>query len=477
MNWTRTEQAGHAVYSRPTWAKEKFYYSMAKHQRGLANFTVQATVKTSGWAWSSPQFEWRLKSACTLTAGSYPLLLVHTVPEGAVAQIVYTHPHDWDEAYNVMCPRVTRVETSDNEEFLEVILTSEAAQLPTIRIFWTYLGGGEYAVALASPHCLLDAKRAMTILHNILKNLSTGLEETRPSDWSRIAQSSVDLLPPPLELVRARPPVSPETLGRCMDQWKKNTASKTNWILPPKSKVPSAEGTTRRFLYTFSEEDSTALFKKHKSLGVTNYTVLQAALWLATVILNPPTPEDFATQHCSALVMVDAAGEILPEWKERYNGCCLGDLSLSVPLEMAAQRDPGMALKQMMAKITEDMKFWRESKALMDIVKLTAEGGSTWCGVAASKGIPLANGLSTNVGVVDSVIARSHGSKASPYAVEITDVGASGRISEPQYFTRAWTFNGKYTLQVNYNDHYHEPALIEEFLSTTAAIMRSTLDL
>ncbi|EPQ51102.1 hypothetical protein GLOTRDRAFT_133425 [Gloeophyllum trabeum ATCC 11539] len=479
MNWELVVRNQGPVFSRPIWGKEKFFYAAARNQRGLTNFTVQATVKVTDNRLADPkEFEDRLRYALTSTVGMYPLLLSSAEPVSNGGQIACKIPSSWDEADAIIAARLKRFDSVSEysvDVFLETVLTREAARLAAPHIFYAPLdGAGEaptYTIAIASPHCIMDARGAMMILQSILKVMSEGADEGSRPRWNPGTVDYLDLLPPPLELVKEVSAISDESVDRCLRKWRQDT-SKMNHILPPKTRSPSGEGVTRRVLYSFSQEESARLFRKHKSLGVTNNTVLQASLWLATVMLAPPRDEDYSSSHCVSLLAVDSRDLLSAKWSNTYSGLCLCDASVSCPLEMAAGSDRNSALLQMMRKITADMKFWRDSGALVDVVNTTAEGAATWSGVAAQKGIGLCNAFTSNLGIVDSVISRFHGS-----ALEVLDVSASGRITEPQYFTRAWTFNGKYNIQVNYNDHYYDRTTIDAFLRTVVEVLRSTLDL
>ncbi|KZT28388.1 hypothetical protein NEOLEDRAFT_917780 [Neolentinus lepideus HHB14362 ss-1] len=475
MNWQSTQEDGHITYNRPIWGKEKFFYATAQNQRGLATFTAQATIKLSeGSELGYSQFEERLKFAATFAASMYPMLLAKVAPLRTSGQIVCRIPLNWASAYAAISARIRRLDCSSFsvDECLEAVLTKEIADIESLHLFWAPLSrdGAEslYTVCLASPHSLLDARAAMSMLQDIFKTIASRSVDMPFLQWDLIARASLYLLPPPLDVLKSNPTVDHEAVSRCLEKWRKD-ASKTNYVLTPKTNAPSSEGVTRRVRYKFSREESAVLFRKFKALGVTNNTVLQSSIWLATVTMSPPTDEDYERCHCVSYLAVDSRDMLRPQWRNLYNG-----VGLTCPLEIVAGADRTVAMDQMMGKITEDMKFWRDSHALIDMVSVTAEGAASRSVWAAQNGVGLCNAFTANLGIVDNVLAPRYG---NPSCLEVIDVCACGRITEPQYFFRAWTFNGEYHLQVNYNDHYYEEADMKLLLGAVVEAIRSTLEM
>ncbi|KZT28389.1 hypothetical protein NEOLEDRAFT_917981 [Neolentinus lepideus HHB14362 ss-1] len=476
MNSEINVQDGPSVHTRPLWGKEKFYYVLDQYYFGLTNAAVQVTMHCQ---WDEAELEERVDCATTLVSTAYPIMLAYVAPHADSARMRCTVPKTWNETRKAISAKIKKYETLDNEKFMETILTEEVGKIRGIHFFWAplYQKGDRhtYTFALAGPHSLVDAHGAMILLSRVLTAMPNALELTH-TQWSVISKSPREALPPPLNTLRATSKATPDMASRCMKKWREDN-SKISYVLPPKTRARSSEGVSRRVVFTFSEEESMRLFQKHRSLGVTMNTALQASLWMATVILAPPSAEHYKNHHCLSVFGIDARPQLKPEWQS-YIGVGLTDACFSCPLGVATGPDRKVALTQMMQKISADMKFWRENMhALLDTVEITTEGTVPRLIDAAQNGMSNCNAFTANLGVMDHMIPHLYGTAGSRNAIEISEIAGISRVTQPQYVTRAWTYKGKCTIQVGYNDYFYDTAQIEEFLKTGVEVLRSTLEL
>ncbi|KDQ50549.1 hypothetical protein JAAARDRAFT_583002 [Jaapia argillacea MUCL 33604] len=467
------------TWSRPIWGKEPFFYDFAHYHRGIANFLVHVVVSvpTTSPLANEGAFWERLSVAWAYSTCASPVLLAEADDTASPITINYYKPASRQETIALAEAKLNKLPSTNLETFLEEILTNKSHKLHTAQLWWSRVPASghnqvSYAIALHSSHIFLDGRGAADLLHIVLNNLTMDPERDAELDWT----PNPEMLPPPLVCVKdPGVKVAKETVEECVTKFKADIIGKMNYIIPAKTLTPSSLGTTRRLRFTFSPAESTLLQRSYKLLRVSNNTALQAAVWMAAIDKCPPKDleEEDGKYHLFSLTNVDCRHLISEEWRKRYQGLAICDSTLSCPLKVVAQPDRKKALLESMKKITDDMSFWMTRQAWIDFTPITAQAQMFGLSKLRGAGLGVKNGLVTNLGVVDKIVSPRYGDKAdSEYAFEISDFGCSGRISEPQYFLRAWSFDSQFHLQVNYNDHYYDRETIEAFLESVVGILR-----
>ncbi|RWA05278.1 hypothetical protein EKO27_g9827 [Xylaria grammica] len=324
-------------------------------------------------------------------------------------------------------------------------------------------------IMILASHWRTDGIGMCMLIDCFFTFLATGLpplvSEPCPADLDRISPSMEDALG-----ALAIDKLGPELRSfarKYIEDHHRNAVY--NGGLPYHGDATSPPGNPARTAVSFTPSSTEALVSACKQRNISVTSAVHAALAEAVFALSPDSPEQY-----TAVISANMRDYLAPPYNNKDHAVqtYVTGITPSVlrgnPFQTRALELTGFYRNWYSEKFARALRliYQYHSDALFKPKPL--EGN-------APPPKPPSNILLSSLGVVDKVLASRHGDGANAVAVKDFRFGVS--MMTRQMLLYAWTFDGKLTFSVNYNDGYHTVRDVHGILEFIGDVLRRELQI
>ncbi|EPQ50001.1 hypothetical protein GLOTRDRAFT_141642 [Gloeophyllum trabeum ATCC 11539] len=329
-----------------------------------------------------------------------------------------------------------------------------------------------YGMLLYTHHTPFDGAASKIVLTKYLKVLANYLADSSLLSFSgyKWGEEVANLLPPTTEILGPNEDKSGEgyqrTLGTVMQEMA--TGMPCAYGFKVRAIGP---GTTRRVWHTFSVAESTRMIDNARSLGFTINHIAQAALCLICVDDNPPTDSTPADAAFVFNGLVDGRNRLLGKYSSRdgYPGYALAMspviVRVSVVTSSASLGTKGQLLR-VAEVVKQEYKKQRDFPALLAIASQESELMFAGLKAGTAPPPPPSTGpFYAADGQGELYLDAVYNDKRGQPVIEVVDFFQSLNKHDPGPFFRGYSWAGKFTLSLDYNEFAMPTEVVQGFLN------------